>query len=433
MVKKSKNFLKVGYESQAHSTTPKIYISAFLVLTFTWLLNCAAVLNSYWSGDDWPNSQTPYWIMWRFGSVSKTYVLEEALFWNNQWMNGAGRFYPIHWIESRFIFSYLTGLWQYKFLQSLALFIAGMLFTYIVYLFSKSQVLAFSTLFFLSLTVQFRRDFDPHIAYALMLPSILIKIIIGLIFSYTAGKSHRFWRSLGWSSLSGIFLFLAMSTYEFAFLLFPTFIFAYFVGVGFRVNQYNLLHNKKFLSQLLHLLRLLPIIGSWLAYGVFVFGYLRPNATSISGTYLLGLSWKSISVFFSQALMGFPTISFRYSDLDVTVPTFLLLFLVFMAIKNSFISYFLTSNSLKVFRNYEKIQIKRYGNSKSNSIYISLISLNFILAPGLMMAMQPTWWERANLAQSYLGVMITEFGTALLLAIFVNLFVRKNFLVKLRS
>jgi hypothetical protein len=45
---------------------------------------------------------------------------------------------------------------------------------------------------------------------------------------------------------------------------------------------------------------------------------------------------------------------------------------------------------------------------------------NMIFAPGLMMAMQPSWWNRADFTHTYLGVMITEFGTALLLAFIIE-------------
>jgi hypothetical protein len=48
------------------------------------------------------------------------------------------------------------------------------------------------------------------------------------------------------------------------------------------------------------------------------------------------------------------------------------------------------------------------------------IAANLILAPGLMMSMQPTWWSRADLGHSYLGVMLSEFGTALLLSLIMK-------------
>ena len=102
-----------------------------------WLLNCFTIMTSHWAGDAWPNSQTPFWIEWRYGSLSLWNVLTEALFWNSQWMNGAGRFYPIHWIESRLILSYLRAHWEYNHYQTAILAFAGLLFPYAVYVFTK--------------------------------------------------------------------------------------------------------------------------------------------------------------------------------------------------------------------------------------------------------------------------------------------------------
>jgi hypothetical protein len=43
-----------------------------------------------------------------------------------------------------------------------------------------------------------------------------------------------------------------------------------------------------------------------------------------------------------------------------------------------------------------------------------MISFNLVAAPGLMLAMQPVWWGRADLFHSYLGVMISEIGMVIL-------------------
>ena len=54
-----------------------------------------------------------------------------------------------------------------------------------------------------------------------------------------------------------------------------------------------------------------------------------------------------------------------------------------------------------------------------------LFSASMILSPGFMMAMQPSWWNRADLMHTYLGVMITEFGTAILIAIILEQLIGK--------
>ena len=373
-------------------------------------------MKSHWAGDDWPNSQTPYWIEWRYGSLSLWNVLTEGLFWNSQWMNGAGRFYPIHWIESRFIFSYLREHWEYKLYQTASLALAGLLFSYVIYVLSKSHKLSISTLMMLSLTVQFRRDFDPHIAFAVMLPSLLIRVLLAILFSYLAAKSQKTIQGIGFGFASGILYFMAMSTYEFGFLLFPTLYFAFLIGSRDRPKAREQSTNLKFKVLLSLSPRFLPIILSWIGYGIFVFGYLRPNATSISGSYVLGLSWKSIPVFVSQAFMGLPGLAFRTQDFLISFSTIAVLTIVLLISKktfNSFDEYVRKQELVNQNGNPDQNYNSRTG---SNSILLILIALNLILAPGFMMSMQPSWWDRADLAHSYLGVMITEFGTALLLS-----------------
>jgi hypothetical protein len=42
------------------------------------------------------------------------------------------------------------------------------------------------------------------------------------------------------------------------------------------------------------------------------------------------------------------------------------------------------------------------------------------------MSIQPVWWEQASFTKSYLGVMITEFGTSLIIAIILRALVIRN-------
>lgn len=390
---------------------------AYLGLSTVWAVNTLTIFRSSWSGDDWPISQTPYWIQWRYGALTNWNIWTEAMFWNDQWMKGAGRFYPLTWIESRFVFSYLTELWQYKTYQIAMLFLAGILLVAVSFLFSKSHTFSLGTLACLSLTVQFRRDFDPHLAFAVMLPSLIIKILLAVILAYFAGKSKKWPPGTIYGILSGIIFFAAMSTYEFGFLLFPMLTVSFLIGAA---TDYHDSSDTgmiiQFLSKLLSI-KYLPIFLSWVAYGVFVFGYLRPRAASISGVYVLGLSWSSIKVFFSQAIMGIPLVSLRNNDNSYSVTMFLLNILLagivivsirkfFRYLQNKTVRAEILSDSTKKLTTPEMLML----------IFIS----NMIFAPGLMMAMQPSWWNRADFTHTYLGVMITEFGTALLLAFIIE-------------
>ena len=115
--------------------------------------------------------------------------------------------------------------------------------------------------------------------------------------------------------------------------------------------------------------------------------------------------------------MGLPGLAFRAQDFLISFSSLVVITIVFWISKktfNSFDGFVAKQEIVNHNENPHQNQNSRFG---SNSVLLILIALNLILAPGLMMSMQPSWWDRADLAHSYLGVMITEFGTALLLSV----------------
>ena len=383
----------------------------YLALVSITSLNFASILRSSWTGDDWPNSQTPYWILWRSGNLNPKSVLQEALFWHNSWAEGQGRFYLFHWIESRFIFSYLREAWQYKTFQFLALILAIFLFTLLVHLVSRSSYISLTTLIFLNLTIQFRRDFDPHIAFAAMLPTLLVKVFTASILCYLSALIINKWKAFILAFLASAIYFTAMATYEFSFLLFPVLLFCFTIGQ----NRKYQLDNKFKITQLFRNLfstQFVLIFISWISYAYLVFGFLRPKATGISGSYVLGIGVDSLKVFTSQLFVGLPAIALRPVDFHqignyLYIPVFV------------FICMFITLRYM--IKNLSKIAILDNTENpiyeKESRTYLYLISFCLVASPGMIMSLQPTWWNRASLVHSYLGVMICEFGTALFIAI----------------
>jgi hypothetical protein len=121
--------------------------------------------------------------------------------------------------------------------------------------------------------------------------------------------------------------------------------------------------------------------------------------------------------------MGLPLVSLRDGDFGFTFLTILmgllLLFLSRSTFKQLFIS--IASKNIKI-----DSQDMVSANSRHHKFLFVLFSLTMILSPGFMMAMQPTWWNRADLKHTYLGVMITEFGTAIVIALVLSLIVDFN-------
>ena len=135
----------------------------YAIAISTQLVTLLPFLRSSWSGDDWPNSQTPYWIMWQYGNQTFSRVINEALFWNNQWIHGNGRFYPLAFIESRLFFSYFRAQWQYKLLQIFLLELALLLFSFWIWKISRNHVASLAFIFCSTFLLQGRLDFDPHL------------------------------------------------------------------------------------------------------------------------------------------------------------------------------------------------------------------------------------------------------------------------------
>jgi len=184
----------------------------------------------------------------------------------------------------------------------------------------------------------------------------------------------------------------------------------------------NLSRKERYFGWLFSI-KFLPIIISWVGYGLFVFGYLRPRASSISGSYVLGLSWSSVKVFFSQVIMGLPLVSLRDGDFNFSFFTILggivLLVLSHFSFKLLFKSLIRSTKKVE-FQNIDVAGMRQY------QLLLSLFALTMILSPGFMMAMQPTWWNRADVKHTYLGVMITEFGTAVILGFILDRIIKSN-------
>jgi len=399
------------------NTLVRLYVSVVIL----WGYTSSKVFSSSWAGDDWPNSQTPYWVKWRFGELSVKSVWNEAMYWNNEWMNGQGRFYPLQWIESRFAFSYLRELWQYKLLETSVLLISGLLLAYLIFLISDSHEITLLLLLFLSVTVQFRRDFDPHLGYAFLVPSLLVKVLSAAILLFYSVKSTSIKLKCVLSITAGVLYFGAMSTYEYAFLLFPLLGITLIASIHKKFNSLaskgspkNVV--KRYLAQSWVFL---PILIAWIAYSILVFGVLRKNATAISGNYTLGISWNSLPVFFKQIFLPLPLNNFdskvdlKYFENPINSIFLLLITFVFFTI---YYRNFIQRYYLSPIQNKDKKDWKE----QDTPIFGFLFGFFMLLSVGFMLSLQPVWWGRADTRHGYLGVLIQEFGMSIILSYLIK-------------
>jgi hypothetical protein len=168
--------------------------------------------------------------------------------------------------------------------------------------------------------------------------------------------------------------------------------------------------------------RFIPIFMTWIAYAIFVFGYLRVNATAISGVYVLGFSKTSLSTFVTQLFPAWPLTVFQSSDFEgLTYKDIALL-----ASISAFATLILIMFLARLFPAKDMSSIDK--NSDWNRVLplLVLIAVDLVAAPGFMLSLQREWWGRASFTKGYLGILIQEFGTALIIGIVLNYVIQKN-------
>jgi hypothetical protein len=49
-----------------------------------------------------------------------------------------------------------------------------------------------------------------------------------------------------------------------------------------------------------------------------------------------------------------------------------------------------------------------------------LLAVDLIASPGFMLSLQREWWGKTSFTKGYLGILVQEFGTALVISIVLN-------------
>lgn len=397
-----------------------------LLLSLLWVLSLTNILKTSWAGDDWPVSQTPYWLQWRLGDIKPRYVLHEALYWNNQWMMGQGRFYPLTWIESRFLVSYFRDLVTYKMFSALILTLMLILFLNVVRKLLPDSKFVVAVFIGFCLTMQFRRSFDPHFAFLLMVPSILIKIFIASIFFYkSADETKSLARRVVYVTLGATFMFSAFITYEYAFVLVLIPAILLIQGYVDSGRQSNMLSFKQTIFRKDFLLTLMVLLFVWLGYAALVFLYLRPKALDISGAYVLGFSTYSFAVIAEQILATIPLLQPVINVVKGSSP----LEPSYLAVIFALLLFLLTrllmhedskTNGYTNSRKLDKPRISRIKAINLNYLAPGSLGTAMLITPALILAFQTTWWEQSSITNTYLGVLIQEMGLAVLIGILLR-------------
>lgn len=360
------------------------------------------ILNSHWLGDDWPNSQQPYWDSWRYGDTSFSRIIEST--WNSiqGWMFDQGRLYIFSRLEANLLFYYFPNLQQYKLIQFLGTLVTLLVAAWLVYLLSQSHLLTTTFILMMAITIQFRRDFDPHLAFSLLVPSMTLKLMLSAVLYYFAAKSNMQVSRIALSALASLIYFAAMSTYEHAFVLIAVPAIATVVGhrQGTRSRSF--------------VLPLMSLLISWFVYLWIVFFFLRARAEGVIPRYQLQVEFKSLLIFVSQLFAPFPLVVFNL-DSDLIGNTQIILALLASCACLFALGHIFYSKG-------RKDLVSSSGGTTTPTFALMLIGLTLLVIPGVLLAIRPLSYEASRFESieprfTYLHIFVSQIGMALILAL----------------
>jgi len=326
-------------------------------------------------------------------------------------MYGQGRFFPLASLEATFLFTYFSDLQTYKRIQFGATFLVLIVAVWFVFVLCRSHYIAIVFGLLLAVTVQFRRDFDPHLGFSLLVPSMTLKLLMSSILYYFAVTTHRLLRCLVFCLAGSVLYFAAMSTYEHAFVL---------LGVPM-VTMLAGYRRRRNVRQIIVALASLTI--SWLIYFWIVFAYLRSRVEGLIPRYELQGNEKSIWIFVSQLAAPLPLAVFN-AALDLRNNPDWVIALV------TGVCLLLVLTRLLILRN--RTVLKSVVEHQETSIKWEAVVVGLCLwaLPGLLLAIRPLSFEGSRFTTfqpqfTYLHIFISQIGMAILLAlIFSKLFQR---------
>jgi hypothetical protein len=244
-----------------------------------------------------------------------------------------------------------------------------------------------------------RPDFDPHLAFGGMLPSMMIKIFLTIILTiyYLERKKPR--KFIGFLI---IFVWVsAMFTYEYSWLCLPAVI-AIIVGYNY-LNSSVLFINKTSLKQIL-----IGLISSTILIALSVFGIFKPRAVGVSEVYNFRFAFpESLTTYVKQTYAAVPgsvdNIMFtpvEFNNYPIFNRSIFVIGMLLILLFSVFLEIFIQDS-----------------DRRNMKMFMALLIFGLLLFTsfGLIIAGQPVWWDKFTFGSSYLGVYVGEFGLAIIL------------------
>jgi len=359
-------------------------------------------------GDDWPNSNSVTYVFWRYGEITATTLWNEISYWIAAWANGQGRFFPAAVIQAQLLFAFFETQNSIRIVYSLTFVSFILLWVSLIKRVSQNPATGTYFLIGLSFTIQFRRDFEPHIGFAQLVVWAAIWSCLSAHMLISALSSNSNTKRKAYSISAGIFFFVSLCQYELSFFLLPIFYIITKTNICIAKSEDS--EEKNSLSHKFK--SLIPIATATFFYLLIVFGYLRRKATP-DGSYVAGFDWvKSPKAFLIQAYASLPTTGHSLIDtFKLPVNNFYLFIVLIMIAVFS-----LTFNRLLKVRNFINASQQSMFVAKYLYYQLLLFGICLISVPSIMIALQPSWWGRLNFGGTYLGIVFGELGFALIFA-----------------
>jgi hypothetical protein len=374
-------------------------------------------------GDDWPNSNAPSYILWRYGELTVATIWNEMSYWISAWANGQGRFFPMAIIQGNLVFFFFQTQAAVRIFYSVIFVVFILLWMSLIRRVTHGSRTSSYFLIVLAITIQFRTDFEPHIGFAQLVIWALIWFAISSHFLLNSLTSTKPPKKFLHAIAAGVFYFISLCQYELTIFLLP--LFFVLTIIFMKPTEDHMSSSWKITVR--RFMSIIPILGTTFLYLIIVFVYLRPKANP-DGAYVLGFDiWKSSRTFLIQLYAGFPLAghkiveSFKFPRSSMYLTLILLMTVAY---------YFLVKNLLLVKIPETDISYSTHRENKSAVIYLFLFGLQMMMVPSVMISLQPAWWDKMNFGSTYLGVVFAEIGLAIIVASLLTFFEQKNFLEK---
>jgi len=364
-------------------------------------------------GDDWPNSQIPSMVKWRYGEMNSWLFWNTFLSSSKDWIEGQGRFFPVGQFVTLSLHTLFSNQAQQNLVISFIYLLMIISWCRVIYKITFKSIRAVCIFSFaLLLMTRFRTDFEPHIGFGLLLPTMLLFLGSATLLLIKTIDANSHVKKLLWGTAAGICVFLALSTYELAIFGLVT---VFGITFSHHISKYGRVRFGDFLSIYM------PSISFVVSYLMLVFLFLRPRANP-TGAYVSGFDFdSSIIVFLNHTFAGIPMLNTNlYNLFKIPNSGLPLALLSAIGIATYVLSKLERRYRIKKSQMTEVTHIDVHINQSWPSFILYISLLLTYLGPGAMLSIQPIWWGRVNWGNSYLGVILQELALAIAFTLFFS-------------